>query len=243
MNNENQFGEQLDILMGMIKDLQKSINQKDEIIAQLTQIQQKKEGYIRKTLDKEGMKAVEPFRTEKDIHRMKAAMKTQRDIVLYTIGINTNLRISDLLTLQKRHFNGTHIELHEQKTKKLRKILINDEVRAIVEPYIANMNNHDYLFPAQGEARSHKPMSRQAAEQMLSNAALRAGIKYRVGCHSLRKTWGYHQWKNGTHLAVIQEAYNHTDLKATRRYLGITQDDLDAAYRKSLGNKKESVSE
>ena len=52
-----------------------------------------------------------------------------------------------------------------------------------------------------------------------------------IGCHSLRKTFGYHSWKKGVPIAVLMELYNHSNQAVTKLYLGISQDDIDDVYR------------
>jgi site-specific recombinase XerD len=158
----------------------------------------------------------------------------KRNVLLFTLGINTNLRVSDMLTLRVGDVKGTHIEICEQKTKKYRLTLINDKLRKAIDEYIVGRGDNEYLFKSR--EGDNKPMTRQNVEIMLSDAARACGITYRVGCHSMRKTWGYHAWKyNGVHIAIIQQAYNHRDLETTKRYLGMTQDDLDEAFSYNVG--------
>lgn len=62
---------------------------------------------------------------------------------------------------------------------------------------------------------------------MLSNTASNIGLK-NIGSHSMRKTFGYFLYKNGTH-EIIQELLNHSSQRETLRYIGITQEDKDTA--------------
>lgn len=74
-----------------------------------------------------------------------------------------------------------------------------------------------------------KPLSRISAYLIIHNAAEAIGLQ-NIGCHSLRKTFGYHAWKNGVHLALIMSIYNHSSIHITKRYLGIEQDDKDNVF-------------
>ncbi len=50
-----------------------------------------------------------------------------------------------------------------------------------------------------------------------------------IGSHSMRKTFGYFLYKNGTHIEIIQELLNHSSQRETLRSIGITLEDTDTA--------------
>ena len=54
----------------------------------------------------------------------------------------------------------------------------------------------------------------------------------RIGTHSLRKTYGYHFYKQHNDVVALQQMLNHTDQKETLRYIGVTQDTLNDYQRK-----------
>jgi integrase len=57
------------------------------------------------------MNFVEPIRDRKKIAQIKNQLRGQRryrDLLLFVVGINTALRISDLLVLQVEHFLDDH---------------------------------------------------------------------------------------------------------------------------------------
>ena len=86
----------------------------------------------------------------------------------------------------------------------------------------------DYIFKSR--EGNMKSISRQQALNILKGAAKSVGVKDNVGTHTLRKTWGYHAWKKGFSPALIMDTLNHSNLNVTKRYLGITQDDINDLY-------------
>ena len=81
------------------------------------------------------------------------------------------------------------------------------------------------------EQKTGKAITRVQAYRLLRSAAEVIRLEQRVSSHSLRKTFGYHAWRGGISPAVIMEIYNHSSLAVTRRYLGVTQDDMNAVYQ------------
>ncbi|MCF8011626.1 MAG: tyrosine-type recombinase/integrase [Clostridiales bacterium] len=65
---------------------------------------------------------------------------------------------------------------------------------------------------------------------MLNEAARSVGVKDKIGTHTLRKTFGYHAFKKGYDITILQKLFNHSAPSITLRYIGITQDELDDVY-------------
>lgn len=186
------------------------------------------------------MIAVEPIRDKKKLNDMKIYLKGKslRDYTLLVVGINVALRISDLLKLtwgdvlndNKKSFKS--INLREGKTKKKRNIELNKASQKALSELLETLKYYqpqDYIFKSR-ESRS-KAITRQQALNILKGAAKAVGISDNVGTHTLRKTWGYHAWKQGFSPALIMDTLNHSNLNMTKRYLGIRQDDINSLYQ------------
>ncbi|WP_093134077.1 site-specific integrase [Salinibacillus kushneri] len=172
------------------------------------------------------MQTVEPIRDRFLIEEMKRELKnnSERNYFLFVMGINTGLRISDLLPLQVKDVrNQTHITLKETKTRKNKRFLLNAELRGIIASYIQKKNDENYLFP------SHKtdlPLQRIQAYKVLNQAAKKVGIQ-NFGTHSLRKTFGFWHYTMNRNVALLQDIFNHSSPEITLRYIGINQDIVD----------------
>ncbi len=183
------------------------------------------------------MKTVGPIRDKRQIELVKMYLKNKniRDYLMFVMGINCNLRIGDLLRLKvsdvwKGRKCNEYIELSEQKTGKFKKVKINESMERAIKEYIKEVapKKEDFLFKS--TRGKNKPISRQQAHYILSTAGDYCGLEEPLAPHSLRKTWGYWAWKNGISLVLIMEALNHSSISITKRYLGITQEDIDNVY-------------
>jgi integrase len=174
------------------------------------------------------MNTVQPIRNKRDISRMKSALNG-RDKLLFIIGINSALRISDLLTLKVGDIRGKNtLTVYESKTKKTKHFRLNSSVvRAISELIPKEAGDSDWLFPSR---KRGQPISRVQAYRILNTAAQRVGIDYKFGTHSMRKTFGYFAHQQGVDLALIQTILNHASQRETLRYIGVEQDDIDDVY-------------
>lgn len=71
---------------------------------------------------------------------------------------------------------------------------------------------------------------RQQAYRAINGAARAVGICERIGTHTLRKTFAYHAYKQGTDITRIQKLLNHSAPSVTLAYIGITREELDNVY-------------
>ena len=158
-----------------------------------------------------------------------------RNHVLVVLGVQTALRISDLLRLRWEDvydFNTrkvkAHISITEKKTKKPISIALNKTVIGSLTK-LAEKTAVKGRFIIENK-RTGKAISRVQAYRLISAAADDLKFQHRVSCHSLRKTFGYHAWKSGVSPTIIMELYNHSSFAVTKRYLGVTQDDKNEVY-------------
>lgn len=174
------------------------------------------------------MEFVQPIRDKELIEKIEIELLKHgsRDLMLFVLGINSGLRISDILTLKVKNVkNNNHIVIREEKTNKERRFKINNSLREKIDEYIQGMNDEDYLF--QSRQGKNSPLSRVQAYRIINGAAKKVGIKDQIGTHTLRKTFGYHHYQSKKDVAVLQSIFNHSAPSVTLRYIGINDDIKD----------------
>lgn len=185
------------------------------------------------------MNTVQPIRDINLVYDIADYLKqsSERNYVMFMFGIYSGLRISDILKLRVRDIRDIrnkslikdYISTREIKTDKEKRFAINSELKPILREYIKD--KEDFLFLFKSSHGNNKPISRQQAYNILSNAGKYFGLDD-IGTHTLRKTWGYHTYQQTKDPVTIMKILNHSDIAITLRYIGITQDNKDEVMRK-----------
>lgn len=174
------------------------------------------------------MNIVEPIRNKDDIKKVeKILSKNKRDLLMFDIGTNSGLRISDILALDIKDVkNQSHICIYEQKTGKRKKFPINSKLKQLIGNYIKNKTEDEPLF----KTRFDRRLDRIQAYRIINSACKNADLDYKVGTHTLRKTFGYHHYQKFKDVVLLQKIFNHSSPSTTLRYIRIEQEEIDQSY-------------
>lgn len=178
------------------------------------------------------MNFVQPIRNPAMVKDIANYLKkrNERDHIMFLLGIYTGgLRISDILQLKVDDVLGKkYISLREIKTGKQKNIEINLILRKALDSYIAGRDPDEYLIKSR--QNHNRPITRSMAYKILNNAAKKFGLEC-IGTHTMRKTFGYHYYKQTGDVATLQKIFNHSHWSITLRYIGIEQEAIDEAIR------------
>ena len=79
---------------------------------------------------------------------MKEFFKEQneRNYILFLLGINTGLRISDILRLRIRDVEGWSIFIREKKTKKVKEVKMPPDLKKAIREYAKGRSKMNFLL-------------------------------------------------------------------------------------------------
>lgn len=170
---------------------------------------------------------VEPIRQKAAIERIKATLLhhgNYRDYCLFTLGINTGYCANELLSIKFEQVtnikNGDILELKQSKNKKQRSVTLNKTAVEAIQLYL----KMDSYLKRKIDSRSDAPLFYSQRGNVLNVSTLTkmdkswcagAGCKgNNYGSHSMRKTWGFWQYKRGALSTKIRLFSTPTSLSA-----------------------------
>lgn len=169
---------------------------------------------------------VEPIRNIKSIVNIRAMLRRHslRDDLLFTMGINNSLRISDLLNIRvddvRDKVAGTIIPIKEQFGGKSNILIINNVIYETLQKYLQYNHTGEWLFQSR---KGNSPLSIASVNAMIKQWTSTFQVAGNYGAQSLRKTWGYHQYTRfGVSIKVLCKRFNHASPTTTMKYLCLT---------------------
>ncbi|CAM3766430.1 tyrosine-type recombinase/integrase [Mesobacillus thioparans] len=173
------------------------------------------------------MQAVSPITSKNRIDQMKRYLEahSSRDYCLFLLGINTGIKLQELLSLrvddvcnEKREVAAFLSIPHYSNPP----IYINASIRKVLKRYLNenSLNSADYLFRSR---KTSEPITRQQAYRIINAAAKEAGVMEPVGMTTLRKTFGYHAYSQGVAISLIQKRLQHSSPSETMHFIGLDQ--------------------
>jgi len=140
--------------------------------------------------------------------------------LVWLIGCNTGLRVSDVLNLRIRDVKGhEHMRVVESKTGKERVIRINDMCQLAlspVKPFWRIQEDDGYLTAS---AKTYERFCKKTMHKVLRHAMRNMGYQGNYGTHTMRKTFAYHAYEITGCDETVQQLLNHADRHTTRVYL------------------------
>lgn len=246
-------------MLSLPKEQKTNIVSIKEVIIEREQPKLKKDGTIKRIPNNNTEERwVHPIRNKEDIkrileylheqagksNRMDGMMAAYRNELLFAIGINVGLRVSDLIKLKWENvFEDDMITFRdasrkkEQKTGKTKDICPNNCMKRYIMDYLKNTSvepkKGEYIFVTsrKDENGNYKHITDVAVEKMMKDIQVNCGLGFNVNTHSLRKTFAYHKYmmyvdrKDPLALVKVQKDLNHRNSSDTARYLGITREE------------------
>ena len=205
--------------------------------------------------------AAEPIKSMDDIFRISQYLishERYRDNMLFIVGINFGLRVSDLRMLRFSNLINNNLTFKEsfavfekktrntRKRKKNRCITINRAVIEAVTLYLEHTPGvclSDYMFRSLSNrgGNLNEPLSIKSIDRILKGIAEDLDLSVKMSTHTLRKTFCYHQMlmshNDSRKLLLLQKMLGHASPAQTLDYIGITSEEIDEAYKKlNLGS-------
>lgn len=157
--------------------------------------------------------------------------------LLISIGVFTGLRISDLLTLRYSDLlDSDTFQIQEKKTKKVRSIKVNKDLKEIVERIVKKSNVQDL-----NEQIFLNRFGTKTIDKSYVNVKLKEIVQYyrikvsgNVSTHTFRKTLGrrvteMNNYSNQS-LVLLMDLFGHSSMSITKRYLGIREQEIHNVY-------------
>ncbi|UZP04704.1 tyrosine-type recombinase/integrase [Clostridium botulinum] len=178
------------------------------------------------------MNNVDVIKDKEDIEKIKRTliMGDYRNYLMFIIGINTGLRITQILSLKFSDLIDSENNILSKVKFNGIEYRINNCIKDAITIYIGKcgVENKDmFIFKSK---KGNNPIERTQAYRILKNSCKEAKVNLNFGTHTLRKTFGYHFYKQYKDLKYLQKLFNHSSINITMEYIDLEKKDDEVKY-------------
>lgn len=190
------------------------------------------------------MQRTTSYLTPKELRKLVRGVQEDgkhRFALYIALSASIGLRVTDMLSMKwsdiaTRSGVKEMLKVKERKTGKVREIYPAEFIRGLIEDSLDILepeSMEEYIFASK---RREGAWTTQGINYLLRTSVKKhcENVKGNVSSHMLRKTFGRNYFDQCEDKAMglihLQEILNHFNMNTTKRYLGITSDELREAY-------------
>ena len=162
---------------------------------------------------------------QEEVKQLLKCIDNIKHRALVMLVYSSGLRLSEIVGLKIKDLDSVQMQIRVQqgKGKKDRVTILSERVLEILRRYFQQYQPKEWLF----EGADGGQYSKRSAQQIVKDAARKAGIKKKISIHTLRHSFGTHLLESGTNLRYIQSLLGHESIKTTEIYTHITLKGFD----------------
>ena len=179
---------------------------------------------------------VEPIKEKNELKAIEKYLekRNKRNRLIWAFGINTGLRVSDILALDIEDVKDkNYVEIIEKKTGKYKRFPLNDKLKRLIKEYLETERTKVYCITGEEPlfvGKKHKRLDRSQVYRFINEACNTLNITINAGCRSMRKIFGLFCCRKYNDVVLLQKIFNHSSPSITLRYIGIAQEEIDYSY-------------
>ena len=174
------------------------------------------------------MKAKAPIKDTETINAIKNLYQKKnkiRDLLMFTLAVNTGADFIDLLNLKISDVkNKDYLILDHKKS-----IPLNDELKELIKKVTKGHKLSEPLFQNQ----CGKKLTRSAVFYSFREICKELGISKNISVASWRKTFAYHYYMKYKDLSFIQWLFDQQNIDLTLKFIDVTEN-MNLRFREGV---------
>jgi len=162
---------------------------------------------------------------EEEVVRLFKSVDNLKHKCMLMIAYSAGLRLGEIVRLRILDIDRERMQIRveQSKGKKDRYAKLSTKFLVTLDQYMEKYRPKDFVF----EGAAGAEYSPSSLQNIIKEAAKKAGIQKHTTMHTLRHTYATHSLENGVDIRYIQSMMGHDSIKTTEIYTHITTKGFD----------------